>query len=148
MPPEPEAVMKSVPLADVVVTLHFGFMVFVLLAQLLIFAGWVLRWGWIRNFPFRLVHLLSIVYVTVQAALDIECPLTTLERGLRGGYLHDLEDASAVGRFCNDWLYIRDVPTVYFALAYGTFMLLVILTWVFAPPRFPWRKAGRVGSGP
>jgi hypothetical protein len=133
--------MDPILQADILVTIHLGFMLFVLIGQILIVAGWLLRWEWVRNFWFRLIHLGSIVFVAAQAVFGIECPLTTWERELRGGRLHDLESASAIGRFCNETLFFRPAPVV-FAIVYVTFALLVLLTWIFAPPRLPWRRAG------
>jgi hypothetical protein len=126
--------MDPILIADIVVTVHLAFMLFVLLGQVLIVAGWLLRWEWVRNYWFRLIHLGSIAFVAAQAVLGIECPLTTWERHLRGGYLHDLENASAIGRFCNETLFYEP-DRVIFPIIYVTFVLLVVLTWVVAPPR-------------
>jgi hypothetical protein len=175
--------MDPVLLADIVVTVHLLFVLFVLIAQLFIVAGWLLRWSWVRNFWFRLLHLGSIGVVAGQAVAGIECPLTTVERDLRaeavspkycallaanlaasrsdnlltflapafsagdsdgilykGRPLHMLERASAIGRFANHTLFFRDPPKLLFPIIYISFTLLVVLTWVFAAPRLPWRK--------
>jgi Protein of Unknown function (DUF2784) len=134
--------MDSILLADIVVTVHLLFVVFVLAGQALIVAGGLLHWGWVRNFWFRLIHLASILIVAVQPLLGITCPLQTLERSLRlqGGAeaLRDTANASAIGRFCNHMLYFDPhgplIPSLYIAFA-----ALVVLTWVFVPPRLPWR---------
>jgi hypothetical protein len=137
--------MDPILKADVLVTVHLTFVLFVLVGQILIVAGGLLHWSWVRNFWFRLVHLLSILVVAGQAVFGIECPLTTWERELRGGYLFDLEGASAIGRFCNETLYFRPNPPVFMAI-YVSFALLVVLTWIFTPPRLPWRKADQLAS--
>ena len=133
--------MGSILLADIVVTVHLAIMFFVVIGQVLIVAGWLLRWQWVRNFWFRTVHLLSILVIAGQALLGVECPLTTLERHWRGGagYLHDLDNASAIGRLSNEILYFRFSPRL-FLILYSTFALLVLLTWAFAPPRWPWGR--------
>jgi hypothetical protein len=134
--------MDRILLADVIVVVHLAFMLFVLFGQVLIVLGWLLRWGWVRNFWFRMVHLLSIVFVAAQALVGIECPLTTWERYLRGGpgHLHDLDGASALGAFANNLLFFEPNPQLFLAI-YVSFALVVVLTWVFAPPRLPWRGA-------
>lgn len=99
-------------LADVVVTFHLGLVLLVPLTLLLVVVGLPLGWKWTRNFWVRLLQLLVIEVVAGQAVVGIECPLTTLERVLRGGagFLHELDDASAVGRFCNEVLYYDPPP--------------------------------------
>jgi hypothetical protein len=181
--------MDPILLADIVVTVHLGFMLFVLIAQILIVVGWVLRWAWVRNFWFRFIHLASIGLVAGEALGKIECPLTTLERHLRKQeiyprisavlavnlvgsgsvnvlatinesacifehecrdclgepYLHNLENASEIGRFCNHTLFFAPTPELLRALliSYVTFALLVVVTWLFIPPRLPFRKVDR-----
>ena len=50
-------------LADLVVIVHFAYVGFVVIGQLLILIGIVLRWQWIRNPWFRLIHLAMILIV-------------------------------------------------------------------------------------
>jgi hypothetical protein len=76
-------VNHEVLLADLLVTIHLAFVAFVVVAQLLILVGWLARWGWVRNFWFRAVHLLCIAFVAVEAVGGIQCPLTTWEHDLR-----------------------------------------------------------------
>jgi hypothetical protein len=128
--------------ADVVVTAHFALVVAVLAGLLLVLIGWPLGWKWTRNFWFRMAHLVVIEIVALQGIVHVECPLTTLERELRGGagHLHDLDNASAVGRFCNEALFLFPVSREPIKLAcYVVFGGLVVLAWVVIPPRLPWR---------
>ena len=141
--------------ADLVVTLHFGFVLFVIGLELLILAGWPLGWAWTRNFWLRLLHLVCIEVVVGQAFVGLECPLTSVERDLRGvargeqpgddelpwkdfyrSQLHYLEGSSALARFCHGKLFypIPDARYVYVVAPFG---LLLLLTWVFVPPRMP-----------
>ncbi|MFO0843431.1 MAG: DUF2784 family protein [Gemmataceae bacterium] len=137
----------AVTRADAVVVLHLGFVVAVLLSLVLVLVGWLAGWSWTRNFWFRVVQLIAVEVVAGQAVVGLDCPLTTLEQSLRGGYgfLHPEEgQSSALGKFCNDVLYLRDVPLGAFPYIYGGVGLLVLLTWVLAPPRTPWSP----GDGP
>lgn len=70
-------------LADLILVLHFAIVIFVVGGQALILAGWARSWQWVRNFHFRLVHLITIGYITVQAWLGELCPLTVWEQQLR-----------------------------------------------------------------
>ncbi|MDP6153380.1 MAG: DUF2784 domain-containing protein, partial [Phycisphaeraceae bacterium] len=69
-------------LADFVLIVHFGIVLFVLLGMLLTLIGLAARWRWVRNFWFRMAHLITIVMVVLQAWLGVVCPLTILENGL------------------------------------------------------------------
>lgn len=129
-------------LADLIVTVHLGIVLGVLLTLVLTLIGWPLGWSWIRSFWFRMAQLLTVEIVAGQAIVGIECPFTTIERHLRGGpgYLHELENASALGRFCNEFLYY-DLPRPVLMGIYIVVALLVLSTWVLVPPRFPWSSA-------
>lgn len=144
-----------VPRADLVVTLHFGFVLFVLALQLLVLVGWPLGWMWTRNFWLRLVHLVCIEIVVLQAVVRLECPLTSAERDLRGplrpaepgdddlpvgeygkARLNYLEGASPVARFCHSMVF-PSIPKHIYPYVVAPFGLLVLLTWVLVPPRTP-----------
>ena len=70
-------------LADVIGFIHFGYVGFVVIGQLLILIGIALRWRWIRNLRFRLIHLFMILVVALESLGRIMCPLTTWENELR-----------------------------------------------------------------
>jgi len=123
-------------LADAVLLLHFGIVVFVIGGLLLVVAGNGLRWRWVNNAWFRFAHLAAIAVVVVQAWLGQACPLTTLESWLRAR-----AGAAAAYRqgFIEYWvqrLLYYDAPPWVFALAYTAFGLLVLLAWWYFPPRF------------
>src|SRR5690606_38517008 len=62
--------------ADAVVVIHFAYAASVVLGLALILIGIPLRWRWIRNRWFRLVHLAMIGTVVAEAWAGIVCPLT------------------------------------------------------------------------
>jgi hypothetical protein len=133
--------MNLIVLADAVAAVHLAIMLFAVVGQLLIVAGWLAGWRWVRNFWFRLAHLMVILVVTAEGAIGLECPFKTWERSLRlaGGAesLHDLENATAVGRFCQ-WLLYYDLDIQVLLAVYVSFLVLVLLTAVFARPDWPW----------
>jgi hypothetical protein len=133
-------------LADVVVVVHLAFVLFVLIALLLIVAGIPLRWQWTRNLWFRLVHLASIAVVAGQAVVGITCPLTDLESYLRAKADVPLEQATAPGRWAHHILFYEGDASV-FMWCYIAFGTLVLLTFVFAPPRLR-RSKGSVDTCP
>jgi hypothetical protein len=141
--------------ADVVITLHFAFMLFVLFVQALVLIGWPFGWRWTRNFWLRLAQVVCIEIVAGQAIVGLECPLTSLERDLRGSLrpaqpgdseleesdlerekLHYLEGASPIARFAHDRLFYSSLSGWYDVVSAG-FGLIVLLTWLCVPPRLP-----------
>ncbi len=121
-------------LADLVLGLHAGFILFVIGGQAFIVAGWALGWAWPRHRWFRLLHLLAIGYVVLEAWLGVICPLTALENILRASsgvatYEHG---------FIHDWLHrliFYTAPGWVFTLIYTVFAGFVAWMWVAYPPR-------------
>src|SRR4051812_39567717 len=89
--------MSPAFLADATVTVHALFIGFVVIGQLLVFAGWPLDWRWIRSPWFRLVHLAAIVFVVVQILLGMQCFLTRWEKEWRLAAGQDWYDPDRVG---------------------------------------------------
>jgi polyferredoxin len=122
-------------LADAVLVLHFGVVVFVVGGLLLIVVGNLLRWPWVNNGWFRVAHLLAIAFVAAQAWLGKVCPLTTLESWLRAKAGLATYRHSFIEHWVQRLLYY-EAPVWVFALAYTAFGLLVLLAWWYFPPRF------------
>ena len=120
--------------ADAVLLLHVLFVAFVVVGLLLILAGRLLSWDWVRNWWFRVIHLGAIGIVVLQAWLGVICPLTRLEM-----YLRDRAgDTTYAGSFVSHWLeailYYR-APAWVFAVAYTLFAIVVVMSWVWVRPR-------------
>ena len=124
----------EVLLADFIVAVHLAIVLYVLVGQVLILIGWPLRWGWIRNFWFRIVHLGTIVWVAVQGALGEICPLTIWERLLRRDGRQSGQERTFVGRLAHDILFV-DVPQPTLDKIYIAFAVLVLVTFAFCRPR-------------
>jgi hypothetical protein len=119
--------------ADAVLLLHVLFVVFVVVGLLLVLAGRLLSWDWVRNWWFRVIHLGAIGVVVLQAWLGVICPLTRLEM-----YLRDRAgDTTYGGSFVSHWLeailYYR-APAWVFAVAYTLFAIVVVMSWVWVRP--------------
>ena len=121
-------------LADVVLLVHALIVVFIVAALLLTIVGGYRQWLWIRNWWFRMVHLVGIAVVVIQSWAGLFCPLTTLEmwlRGQAGGVQYE-------GGFIQYWLgrfLYYDAPAWVFVVIYTAFGLLVIITWARFPPQ-------------
>lgn len=121
-------------LADVVVGVHVAYVSYVVFGQLLIWLGLIRGWSWIRNVWFRWTHLVMILIVGGEAALNIECPLTRWERSLRQAAGQAHSDDSFVGRLLHDLIFVDWPPWVIDA-SHIAFALVVLGTFAFAPPR-------------
>lgn len=120
--------------ADAVLLLHVLFVIFVISGLVLILAGKLRDWSWVRNPWFRVAHLAAIGVVVLQSWFGAICPLTTLEMALR----RRAGDAVYSGTFISHWLdsilYYR-APAWVFAVCYTAFGALVVLSWIWVRPR-------------
>jgi hypothetical protein len=119
--------------------LHTSFVAFVIFGLILIFAGKLFGWSWVRNRWFRVAHLIAIGIVVLQSWLGVICPLTTIEMALRSR----AGDATYTGSFIAHWLdsllYYR-APAWVFAVCYTAFGALVAASWFWVRPRPPGGK--------
>ena len=152
-------------LANAIVFIHVLYVGFVVIAVPVILLGWLLKWKWVRNFWFRLIHLLMMAVVVVETGFGVTCPLTTWESDLRiaGGQFKICynEDGTEMrnefgqrvlditeeyrgdffGRMLQRILFFQpdDVsPTVLNMFYYG-FGAMILATFILVPPRWPWR---------
>lgn len=120
-------------LADFVVVFHLGYVAFVVLGLVLILAGSLFKWSWVRNSWFRLIHLCMIGVVVVESLLSITCPLTTLESYLRSKSGQTSQPGSFMGRLAHDLLFFDLTPN-FFTIAYCLFGAIVLATFLLVPP--------------
>jgi len=130
---------------------HFLIVAVAVVAVPIIVTGLLLRQDWARNFWFRLVHLLFIAFVVGETTIGVECPLTIWERDLRlqGGArdLHDVDGQPCLARFAHRMTFLDNKTIEDMLPYYIAFAVLVVLTWVLAPPRWPLRTLFLDGSG-
>jgi hypothetical protein len=121
--------------ADVIVLIHFAYVAFVILGLVAILAGWMLRWQWTRNTLFRVLHLLAITIVVVQAICGVPCPLTVWEQSLRSLAGEVTYQGAFLANCMHETLFYDADPWV-FTLSYSIFGTVVLLTFWLDPPRF------------
>ena len=122
--------------ADLIGVVHTLFLLFVVVGQVLILAGWGLGWAWTRNRAFRYVHLSAIAYVVVQQWLGQWCPLTIWESEMR----RRAGDQGYQAGFIADWLdhlLYYSAPGWVFTVVYTLFGALVMATFVYYRPGTP-----------
>ncbi len=120
-------------LADAILILHVAFVAYVILGLVAIYAGYFMRWHWVRHYWFRLSHLLAIGIVVLQSWLGRICPLTIWEMSLREA----AGDATYAGSFIQHWLQAilyYSAPEWVFILVYSVFGSLVVASWFIVRP--------------
>ncbi len=123
-------------LADLIVVIHFLYVLFTVLGEGLILWGGFLKWQWIRNRTFRILHLAAVLLVALEAMAGVLCPLTVWEYRLRGMAGQGAEqEVSFVARLIRRIIFY-DFPEIFFIVLYTGFGILVIVTALL----FPWKK--------
>jgi Protein of Unknown function (DUF2784) len=117
-------------LADIVLVIHFLFVLFVVAGLPLIWIGAALSWRWVRNPYFRLAHLGAIGFVAFEAVIGMVCPLTLWEDVLRSG---GVGEVGFIDRWVGRLLYY-DLPPWVFTASYLAFALAVAITYYVIPP--------------
>jgi hypothetical protein len=121
-------------LADALLTLHVGVVLFVVGLLPLVLIGGARGWRWVRHRRLRLTHLGLMVFIAGQTWLGQLCPLTVWEQDLRR-----LAGEAAYGEsFIEHWLsrlLYWEAPWWVFVTAYTAFAALVAGAWWWVRPR-------------
>lgn len=121
-------------LADALLLLHMGVVLFVVVGQALFLLGGWRGWRWVRHRGLRIVHLLLVAFIALQSWLGQLCPLTVWEQALR----REAGQAAYAESFLEHWLgrllYVQ-APWWAFVAAYTAFGLLAVASWRWFPPR-------------
>lgn len=120
-------------LADAILVLHFSFVLFVVFGFLAIYMGYFLKWLWIRNRVFRIIHLFAIGTVAVQSWVGVICPLTIWEMALREETNAETYSGSFIQHWLQSLLYYN-APEWVFILLYTGVGSLVLASWYLVRP--------------
>ena len=123
-------------LADLVLIVHAAFVGFVVFGLGGIVIGLQQHWGWVRNFWFRMAHLLAIGVVVLQSWLGLLCPLTVWENQLRLLANETAYAESFIAHWLHKVIFYRAEPWV-FTVIYTLFGGCVLATWIWGRPQWP-----------
>lgn len=121
-------------LADAILVLHVGVVLFVLLGALAIPLGGWRGWRWVRRPHWRAAHVVLMGVIALQAWLGALCPLTVWEQALR----RRAGEAVYAESFIEHWLsrlIFFEAPWWIFVAGYTGFAVFVLLLWKWVPPR-------------
>jgi len=121
-------------LADALLALHVGVVLFVVGLLPLVLVGGLRGWAWVRRFRLRLTHLLLMVFIAAQAWLGQLCPLTVWEQDLRRIAGEGSYRESFIEHWLSRLLYWQ-APWWVFVAAYTGFAVLVGLAWWWVRPK-------------
>jgi polyferredoxin len=133
----------SSSLADVILVLHAMVVLFNFGALPVIWVGHFRGWPFVRDFYFRIIHVILIGVVAAENVFGIICPLTSWEDALRRSHSTGPQHPNG---FIAHWLHellFYDAPAWVFTAAYLLFFGLVALTFYWVRPRFPRLRGGR-----
>lgn len=117
------------PLADIVLMIHFFYVLFVVGSLPIIWLGAWFKLAFVRNRWFRYLHLAAILLVVVESLFGVVCPLTVWENTLR-----QVEMDSS---FIQQWLHqimFYNVSEGVLTVVYVVFAGLVAMTFKWVPP--------------
>jgi len=122
--------------ADLLVIVHSLYVLFTVGGTLVILLSAPLHWRWARNRTFRIIHLISVLFVALEASLGMLCPLTVWEYELRKLSGHQVEsDISFIGRLLRKIIFV-DLPGWAFLILYTAFgAIVLILLFVIKPEK-------------
>lgn len=123
--------MSPQALATAVLAVHVGIITFNVGGLVLIPLGAWLNWGWVRRFWLRLLHVLSLAVVAVQALLGRACFLTIWQFALQS---HEPGEAPPLlASWINRLIYWPLPPWVFLAMYVAVFAYTLLL-WRWVPP--------------
>jgi len=124
-------------LADLLLLFHFAYVLFVVLGLAVIWMGFFLGWAFVRNFWFRLAHLLAMGIVVAESLAGVDCPLTLWENQLR----LRVENAPLYqNSFIQYWVHrvmFYDASEITFTVIYLIFFGAILLSFWFVTPQWP-----------
>lgn len=119
--------------ADAILVLHVGIVLFVVAGTALILVGGWRRWHWVRGLAWRLAHLLLMGFIALQTWLGDLCPLTVWEQDLRRRAGQAVYSESFIEHWLSRLIFF-EAPWWAFVVAYTGFALLVVACWFLVPP--------------
>ena len=110
-------------IADIILVLHFGIILFITSLFFLIPVGYKFNWIFTKNIKIRVFHAGLMTFVTIEKFLGMACPLTYLENYFLGN--NENENKLFLSYWLNKIIY-WDLPSYFFLIMY-----LICLVWTF-----------------
>ncbi len=115
---------------NLIIFSHFLIVLFITSLIFLIPIGYRFNWEIFKNKILRLLHLLLMTCVTLEAILGITCPLTSFESYLSG----TLEEKTFISYWLGKIIY-WNFPSLFFGILYSLCLAWIIIMWKIYPPK-------------
>lgn len=126
--------MSTEALANLILIIHFVYVLAVIVPVPLIPIGYHFQWRWIRAFRVRAIHAGMMGFVLLEVLAGIVCPLTWLENALLEAAGKEGYQDSFIGHWITQIMY-WNAPAWVFVLGYAVFFALIVFLWRKYPPR-------------
>lgn len=121
-------------LADLIVVIHFIWIIFMLLGFLLTLQAFFYKRDFFKWFRFRIIHVLGIFYVALLSILGRYCPLTILENYLRSRYDPNLVyPGSFIIHYLEGLVYPQVNPLI-ILIPTGFIAVFTVFAFILKPP--------------
>lgn len=120
-------------LADIIVVMHFVWILFMLVGFVLTLCGFFWK-GFFDHWLFRTLHLFGIVYVGLLAILRQYCPLTILENILRSKYNPNLTYPGSFMAYYIEKVVYPDVDPLILIIPTGIIAFFTVIVFILRPP--------------
>ncbi|HTY68565.1 MAG TPA: DUF2784 family protein [Alphaproteobacteria bacterium] len=124
--------MTAAALATAILVVHLAVVAFNVGGLILVPLGGWLGWGWVRRYWLRLLHLLSLAAVALQALFGRACILTIWQFALQSGGRSG-EPEPMIATWIDRLLY-WPLPHWVFVAAYVAVFAYTLLLWRWVPP--------------
>lgn len=124
--------MTAQTLATAILAVHLGVVAFNVGGLVLVPVGGWCHWRWVRLTWLRVLHMLSLAVVALQALFGRACILTIWQFEVQAGGGQD-EPAPMIATWINRLLY-WPLPHWVFVAAYVAVFLYTLLLWRWVPP--------------
>jgi hypothetical protein len=123
--------MTAATLATAILAVHLGIVVFNVGGLIAVPLGGWRGWPWVRIYWLRLLHLLSLAVVALQALFGRACILTIWQFALQP---NAGEPAPLIATWINRLLY-WPLPHWVFVAGYVAVFVYTLLLWRWVPPQ-------------
>lgn len=120
-------------LADTIVVMHFGWILFMLVGFIFTLCGFFWK-GFFDRWLFRTLHLCGIAYVSLKAVMGKYCPLTIWENTLRAKYDPGLTYAGSFMIHYVEKIVYPDIDPLVIHIPTTFIAVFTVLVFIIRPP--------------